>query len=199
LQLGFAGSTFRFAGRADGPKSDADLAGKRIATAYPGVVASYLAAKGIDADLIRLDGAVETAVRLDVADVIADVVSTGTTLRNAGLEIFGEPLLTSQAVLVQRTGVRTSQQVEQLVRRLQGVIIARQYVLMDYDISNDLVDKAVAITPGIESPTVSPLHERGWSAVRSMVERKKTNAIMDELWELGARGIIVTDIHACRL
>ncbi|MDT4892174.1 MAG: phosphoribosyltransferase [Pseudonocardiales bacterium] len=199
LPLGFGGSTFRFAGHPGVATSVADLTGKRIATAYPGVVASYLAAQGVAADVIRLDGAVETAVRLDVADVIADVVSTGTTLRNAGLEVFGEPLLTSQAVLIQRRGTETPAKVEQLVRRLQGVIIARQYVLMDYDIADDLVPKAVAITPGIESPTVSPLHERGWSAVRSMVKRKHTNAIMDELWELGARGILVTDIHACRL
>ena len=199
LQLGFAGSTFRFAGRAGGAATVGELAGKRIATAYPGVVNAYLAEQGIAAEVICLDGAVETAVRLDVADVIADVVSTGTTLRNAGLEIFGEPLLTSQAVLIQRRGAAPQAKVDQLVRRLQGVIIARQYVLMDYDISDDLVDLAVAITPGIESPTVSPLHERGWSAVRSMVKRKETNAIMDELWELGARGIIVTDIHACRL
>ena len=149
--------------------------------------------------MIRLDGAVETAVRLDVADVIADVVSTGTTLRNAGLEIFGEPLLTSQAVLVHRAGAPIGPRVEQLVRRLQGVIIARQYVLMDYDIPDELVEKAVAITPGFESPTVSPLHNKGWSAVRSMVERKRTNQLMDELWTLGARGILVTDIHACRL
>jgi ATP phosphoribosyltransferase len=199
LPLGFGGSTFRFAGRPGVADSVADLAGKRIATAYPGVVAAYLAAQGVAAEVIRLDGAVETAVRLDVADVIADVVSTGTTLRNAGLEIFGEPLLTSQAVLIQRRDTETPAKVEQLVRRLQGVIIARQYVLMDYDIPDDLVPKAVAVTPGIESPTVSPLHERGWSAVRSMVKRKETNAVMDELWDLGARGILVTDIHACRL
>jgi ATP phosphoribosyltransferase len=199
LPLGFGGSTFRFAGRAGGPAGVTDLAGKRIATAYPGVVLSYLNQHDIAAEVIRLDGAVETAVRLDVADVIADVVSTGTTLRNAGLEIFGEPLLTSQAVLIQRRDAGQRQKVDQLVRRLQGVIIARQYVLMDYDISDDLVERAVAITPGIESPTVAPLHEHGWSAVRSMVKRKETNAIMDELWDLGARGIIVTDIHACRL
>ncbi len=199
LQLGFAGSTFRFAGRPGTASSVTDLAGKRIATAYPGVVSAYLAEQGVAADVIRLDGAVETAVRLDVADAIADVVSTGTTLRNAGLEIFGEPLLTSQAVLIRRRGADSTPKVEQLVRRLQGVIIARQYVLMDYDIPDSLVEKAVAITPGIESPTVSPLHEQGWSAVRSMVLRKQTNAVMDELWELGARGIIVTDIHACRL
>lgn len=199
LQLGFAGSTFRFAGLPGAATGVRDLDGRRIATAYPGVVQSYLAEQGVRAEVIRLDGAVETAVRLGVADAIADVVSTGTTLRNAGLEIFGEPLLTSQAVLVRPSGGATSTKVEQLVRRLQGVIIARQYVLMDYDIADELVEKAVAITPGIESPTVSPLHHRGWSAVRSMVLRKETNAIMDELWDLGARGILVTDIHACRL
>jgi len=199
LSLGFAGSTFRFAGLPGVAASVKQLEGKRIATAYPGVVAAYLAEQGVRAEVIRLDGAVETAVRLDVADAIADVVSTGTTLRNAGLEIFGEPLLTSQAVLIRRQGAPATARVEQLARRLQGVVIARQYVLMDYDIVNDLVEKAVAITPGIESPTVSPLHERGWSAVRSMVRRKDTNAIMDQLWDLGARGIIVTDIHACRL
>jgi ATP phosphoribosyltransferase len=199
LPLGFAASTFRFAGRPGIATSVSDLAGKRIATSYPGVVAAHLAEHGVQAEVIRLDGAVETAVRLDVADAIADVVSTGTTLRNAGLEIFGEPLLTSQAVLIRRQGSLATARVEQLARRLQGVIIARQYVMMDYDISDDLVEKAVAITPGIESPTVSPLHERGWSAVRSMVKRKQTNAIMDQLWDLGARGIIVTDIHACRL
>jgi len=199
LPLGFASSTFRFAARRGTAHSVQDLNGKRIATAYPGVVEAYLREQRVAAEIIRLDGAVETAVRLDVADVIADVVSTGTTLRNAGLEIFGEPLLTSQAVLIRSRDAQANVRVEQLVRRLQGVIIARQYVLMDYDIPNDLVEKAVAITPGIESPTVSPLHVGGWSAVRSMVERKQTNQVMDELWELGARGILVTDIHACRL
>jgi ATP phosphoribosyltransferase len=199
LQLGFARSTFRFAALPGTASTARDLKGKRVATAYPGVLTAFLDEQGIDATVIRLDGAVETAVRLDVADAIADVVETGTTLRNAGLEVFGEPLLRSQAVLVRRTGVEPTPQVEQLIRRLQGVIIARQYVLMDYDIRDDLVEQAVAITPGIESPTVSPLHERGWSAVRSMVPRKETNRIMDELWELGARGILVTDITACRL
>jgi ATP phosphoribosyltransferase len=199
LPLGFAGSTFRFAGRPGVAERVQDLDGKRIATAYPGVVQKYLSDNGITADVIRLDGAVETAVRLDVADVIADVVSTGTTLRNAGLAIFGEPLLSSEAVLIRGKASESNPRVEQLVRRLQGVIIARQYVLMDYDIPDELVDAAVAITPGFESPTVSPLHHKGWSAVRSMVERKTTNQVMDELWELGARGILVTDIHACRL
>jgi ATP phosphoribosyltransferase len=199
LQLGFAGSTFRFAARAGSGLTLETLSGKRVATAYPGVVEAYLIEHRVAAEVIRLDGAVETAVRLGVADAIADVVSTGTTLRNAGLEVFGEPLLSSQAVLIQRSGTQSTPQAEQLVRRLQGVIIARQYVLMDYDIRDDLVEKAAAIAPGLESPTISPLHERGWSAVRVMVPRKDTNRLMDELWETGARGILVTEIQACRL
>jgi ATP phosphoribosyltransferase len=198
-QLGFGRSTFRFAGRPGIADTVADLVGMRVATAYPGLVSRYLCEQGVEADVIRLDGAVETAVRLGVADVIADVVSTGTTLRNAGLAIFGEPLLTSEAVLIRRRGQPADPRVEQLLRRLQGVIIARRYVLMDYDIPDELVEKAVAITPGIESPTVSPLHEQGWSAVRAMVERRSTNRVMDELWQLGARGILVTAITACRL
>jgi ATP phosphoribosyltransferase len=199
LQLGFAGSTFRFAAAGGTGKTVAELAGCRIATAYPGLLKHYLAGHGIEAEVITLDGAVETAIHLDVADVIADVVETGSTLRAAGLETFGEPLFHSQAALVRRRGAESSPAVEQLVRRLQGVLIARQYVLMDYDIADELVEKAVAVTPGFESPTVSPLRTPGWSAVRAMVPRRETNRIMDELWEIGARAILVTDIHACRL
>ena len=199
LALGFAESTFRFAARPGSATSVADFAGKRVATSYGGLLAKYFADRGIDAEIVRLDGAVETAVRLGVADVIADVVSTGTTLRQAGLEVLGDPILQSEAVLVQRAGAAENAVVAQLSRRMQGVIIARRYVLMDYDIRAELVENAVRLTPGIESPTVSPLHDRGWVAVRAMVPRSDTNQIMDELWEIGARGILVTDIHACRL
>ncbi len=199
LQLGFGESTFRFAARPGSAATVADFAGKRVATSYAGLLAKYFAERGVDAEVVRLDGAVETAVRLGVADVIADVVSTGTTLRQAGLEVVGEPILESEAVLVQRSGATQSAAVGQMVRRMQGVIIARRYVLMDYDIRAGLVEDAVRLTPGIESPTVSPLHDRGWVAVRAMVPRAETNKIMDELWEIGARGILVTDIHACRL
>lgn len=199
IPLGFAQSTFRFAART-GVHTEVDqLGGKRIATAYPGLLARYLADKGLVADVIRLDGAVETAIELGVADAIADVVETGTTLRNAGLEVFGEALLHSEAVLIRHHSTGNEPAVDQLVRRLQGVIIARQYVLMDYDVVDTLVEQAVAITPGVESPTVSPLHTPGWSAVRAMVPAVQTNAIMDALWNLGARGILVTSIHACRL
>jgi ATP phosphoribosyltransferase len=199
LPLGFAGSTFRFAARPGTAASVSDLAGLRVAAAYPALVADYLARNGVSAQVIRLDGAVETAVRLGVADVIADVVETGGTLGQAGLETFGEPILRSEAVLVRRRGAEPSPVVDQLIRRIQGVIVARTYVLMDYDIEAALVERAVELTPGIESPTISPLHHSGWVAVRAMVPRKETNKVMDELWALGARGILVTDIHACRL
>jgi ATP phosphoribosyltransferase len=199
LTLGFAGSTFRFAGPPGGPRSVTDLAGHRVATSYPGLVAQHLAAHGVEATVVRLDGAVESSVTLGVADAIADVVETGTTLRGAGLEIFGEPILRSEAVLIRRRGGAVDSQVEVLTRRLQGVLVARQYVLMDYDVRVEDVDRACALTPGLESPTVSPLHDKGWVAVRAMVPRVRTNQVMDELYDVGARAILVTDIHACRL
>jgi len=197
LNLGFGGSTFRFAGSVDRDWKISDLAGKRIATAYPGLVASHLKELKISADVVRLDGAVESSVRLGVADVIADVVSTGNTLRQAGLKIFGEPILNSEAVLIKNAS--QSDGLEILMRRLQGVVTARQYVLLDYDIPKSALDRACELTPGLESPTISPLQKADWVAVRAMVPRNETNAVMDDLWTIGARGILVTDIHACRL
>lgn len=200
LALGFARSTFRFAARPGTVGDDVgDLAGARIATSYAGVVGKYLADRGIQADVVRLDGAVENAVSLGVADVIADVVETGSTLRQAGLELVGEPILSSEAVLIRRTDAPPSAAVDGLVRRLQGVLVARRYVMMDYDIRAEAVERAIDLTPGLESPTVSPLHNEGWVAVRAMVPRDDAQRIMDDLWDLGARAILVTDIRACRL
>ncbi|WP_409483153.1 ATP phosphoribosyltransferase [Arsenicicoccus dermatophilus] len=201
LPLGFGGSTFRFAAPAGTMGSVPDIAGRRVATSYAGLVQSHLRERGVQASVVRLDGAVETAVTLGVADLIADVVETGTTLRNAGLEVFGEPILRSEAVLVRRSQGATADPgaVETMIRRLQGVLVARQYVLVDYDCPADLVDAATAVTPGLESPTVSPLRDPAWVAVRSMVPRRRTNAVMDELYRIGARAILVTDIAACRL
>ena len=199
LPLDFGKSTFRFAAPSDAKMQLADLQNKRIATAYPGLLMSFLESKKIKASIVRLDGAVESSIRLGVADVIADVVSTGGTLRAAGLSIFGGVLLESEAILITRNGVPISPAIETLIRRLNGVVIARQYVLVDYDVKSVDLDRACALTPGIESPTISPLQKSDWNAVRAMVRRSDINRIMDELWEVGARGILVTDIHACRL
>ena len=199
LELGFARSSFRFAVPVDGAADISALEGKRIATSYVGLLTRRLDELGVTATVVKLDGAVENAVRLGVADAVADVVETGTTLKQAGLKVVGEPLLNNQAVLIRRTGAPADVTVDTFVRRLQGVFVARSYVLVDYDIRAEMVEQACAVTPGIESPTVSPLHDQGWVAVRAMVPKREVHRIMDELYDMGARGILVTDILACRL
>ncbi|MGA8112643.1 MAG: ATP phosphoribosyltransferase [Actinocatenispora sp.] len=199
MTLGFGSSIFRYAARPGTVGAMSELDGRRIATSYPGVVHRQLAEHGLAAHVIRLDGAVENAVALGVADVVADVVETGTTLRQAGLEPFGEPLLRSEAVLIQRTGMEGNGAVTQLSRRLTGVLVARRYVMLAYDVRVEHLEVASAVTPGIEAPTVSPLHREGWVAVQAMIARAEVHRIMDELYELGARAILATDISACRL
>lgn len=196
-ELGFGGSTFRFAGPADEFSELSDLAGKTVATSYPGLVGNFLRDAGVDATLVHLDGAVESAVQLGVADAVADVVSTGTTLRKAGLGIFGPVILDSTAVLI--ASPETKPTTATLIRRLQGVLVARQYVLVDYDLPVQLLEQATAVAGGIESPTISPLRDPEWVAVRVMIPRGDANDVMDRLYELGARAILVTAIHAARL
>jgi ATP phosphoribosyltransferase len=201
LPLGFARSTFRYAAK-PGTVGDgiADLNGKTVATSYEGIVAKHLADSGIDASVVHLDGAVETAIELGVAEVIADVVETGTSLRNAGLVVVGEPIMKSEAIVVRRTGADAEEpKVQQFLRRLQGVLVARTYVMMDYDCRVEQLEKAVALTPGLESPTISPLHNEGWVAVRAMVPANEAQRFMYDLYEFGARAILTTAIHACRL
>jgi ATP phosphoribosyltransferase len=199
LQLEFAPSRFFLAAPVGKYASPADFAGARIATSYASLLTDYLEHAGILAEIVHLDGAVENAVALGVADAIADVVDTGTTLRLAGLETVGEPILSSQAVLIRRVGAPRDREVVRFVRRLHGVLTARAYVLMDYDIPIDLVERACAITPGIESPTVSPLYDADWAAVRSAVRKSDVQKTMDQLADMGGRGILVTPISACRL
>jgi len=195
--LDFGASTFRFAGPIGRFESLHDLEGLRVATSYDTLVRDFLAAEGVNATVVRLDGAVESAVRLGVADAVADVVETGSTLRKQGLEIFGPVILESNAVLIAARDDVPG--LEKLRRRIQGVIVAHQYVLIDYDLPAELVDRASAVTPGLESPTVSPLRDTGWVAVRVMVPRSDMNHVMDQLYALGARAILVSAIHAARI
>ncbi|MEU5874283.1 ATP phosphoribosyltransferase [Glycomyces sp. NPDC047369] len=199
LALGFGRSTFRYAARPGEIDSVAGLDGKRIATSYPGVVQRDLDAHGVKTAIVELAGAVENAIALGVADAIADVVETGTTLKQAGLAVFGDPIMHSEAVLVRKAGNGTGAAIEQLLRRLRGVLVARSYVMLAYDVRAELLEAAVELTPGIESPTVSPLHREGWVAVQSMTERADLHRVMDALYELGARGILASNIDACRL
>ena len=177
----------------------ADVAWRRVATSYDVLVRSYLASRGVEAQTVHLDGAVESSVQLGVADLIADVVETGTTLRAAGLETFGDPILSSEAVLITTEQYQDAPGLATLVRRLEGVLRARSYVLVDYDVPMNKLQEAAALTPGIESPTVSPLQNPDWVAVRAMVPRAAMTRITDELYEVGARAILVSSLLACRL
>ncbi len=199
LALGFGGSTFRYAAPAGRDWEVGDLTGKRLATSYPNLVADDLAARGVTAEVIRLDGAVEISIQLGVADAVADVVGSGRTLRQHGLVAFGDAICVSEAVLVERADTAPSAARDQLAARLQGVVFAQQYMMLDYDCPKSLLDKAIEITPGLESPTVAPLASADWVAVRAMVPRKDVNGIMDQLAALGAKAVLASDIRACRL
>ena len=188
LPLGFGGSTFRYAAPQGEEWDISQLDGRRIATSYPNLVRANLAEHGIEADVIRLDGAVEISIRLGVADVIADVVSTGTTLRQQGLAPFGEPIIESEAVVIKRTGVEVSEEEQVVLDRMQGILHARTYLMIDYNIAQSNLDAAAGTTPGLTGPTVSPLAREGWVAVRAMVPKKNANQVMDRLSPTRRRG-----------
>ncbi len=198
LDLGFGTSTFRYASRQGENWTVEKLAGKRIATSYPNLVRDDLKTRGIEAEVIRLDGAVEISIHLGVADAIADVVSTGTTLRQQGLEPFGEPIITSEAVLIKREGQEVTPAEQVVLSRIQGILHARNYLMIDYNVSTDNLDAASAVTPGLTGPTVSPLARENWVAVRAMVPRKEANHIMDKLSALGAEAILASDLRIAR-
>ena len=200
LALGFGSSTFRYAGPVGQDWSVADLAGKRIATSFPNLVRKDLSARGIEATVIRLDGAVEISVQLGVADVIADVVGSGRTLGLHDLVAFGESLCDSEAVLIERDEAAqdTAAARDQLVARVQGVVFGQQYLMLDYDCPRTVLERATAVTPGLESPTIAPLADPDWVAVRALVPRREVNAIMDELAAIGAKAILASDIRFCR-
>jgi ATP phosphoribosyltransferase len=198
LALGFGGSSFRYAATEGRDWKVDDLEGLRIATSFPRLVRADLTRHGVNAEVIRLDGAVEISVQLGVADVIADVVGSGRTLRQHGLVAFGDPICRSEAVLVDQADAPPSPEKAQLTARLQGVAFAQQYLMLDYDCPKSLLDDAVLITPGLESPTLAPLADPEWMAVRAMVPRKDANRIMDELSARGAKAILASDIRSCR-
>ncbi|MCG6568657.1 ATP phosphoribosyltransferase [Tessaracoccus sp. ZS01] len=200
MALGFGGSRFRFAAVNGSSMTLEDLRGKRIASSYTGLLQTYLDEKGIEAELVGLDGAVESAIRLGVADIVADVVDTGTTLRRAGLEMFGEPICESEAVLIQRNGGSALPPLaEALKTRLHSVLVAQNYMMLDYNVHTDDLEATTSLAPGVEGPTVSALSKEGWSAVRVLVPRKGAHLLMDRLHDAGARGILLTELAACRL
>ena len=199
MSLQFGRSRFCYAAPAGAGLSPGKLSGKRIATSYPNIVSADLARLGVEAEIVRLDGAVEISIQLGVADAIADVVESGRTLVEAGLEIIGDPIMNSEAVVIQQDGAPEEEEFQALVKRLEGILVAREFVLLEYVVPKPALNEACTITPGVKSPTVSPVSEEGWVAVAAMVRSKGLNRIIDQLSDLGAKGIIAQEIRTCRL
>ena len=199
LALGFGKSTFRYAAPQEEDWSPDQLGGKRIATSYPHLVRADLAERGLEAEVVRLDGAVEISIKLGVADVIADVVSTGNTLRQQGLAPFGEPIVTSEAVIYKATGRELTPEHETLLGRIKGILTAHHYLMLDYNIERSALEQAASVTPGLTGPTVSPLSRENWVAVRALVPRSEANQIMDKLSQLGAEAILASELRIARL
>lgn len=199
MALGFGRSRFRFAAVDGADLTLDDLRGKRIATSYVSLLEHYLADRGIEAEVVGLDGAVESAIRLGVADVVADVVDTGTAMRRAGLDMFGETICESEAVLIQRNGGDLGPVAEALKTRLHSVLVAQNYMMMDYNVEATNLEATTALAPGVEGPTVSALSKDGWNAVRVLVPRKGAHLLMDRLHDAGARSILLSELAACRL
>ncbi|QUH06287.1 ATP phosphoribosyltransferase [Saccharopolyspora erythraea] len=199
LRLGFAECTFRYAAPAEHGWTVDDLDGKRIATSRPNLTSTDLARRGLKAEVVRLDGAVEISVQLGVADAIADIVSSGHTLRRHGLAIVGDPICTGEAVLVDRADADAEPAKEQFLARIRGVVVAQQYVMLEYVCRREELDAAAELTPGLESPTILALADDRWISVRAMVCRKNVPTIMDRLAAAGAKAIVSSDVRACRL
>jgi ATP phosphoribosyltransferase len=205
LKLGFGASKFRFAAPEGRDWKLEDLDGKTIATSYPRLVRSHLSGKRIGAKIIKLDGAVEISVQLGLADAIADVVSSGRTLRQHGLKVIGDPIAESEAMLIEREPRMDRQETQDVIdakkifaERLRGVVYARQYLMLDYDCPKVKLEAAKEITPGLQAPTIAPLSDEDWVAVRSMVRKSESNRVMDKLATVGARAILTSEIRSCR-
>jgi len=200
ISLGFGKSAFYYAVPNESALTPDGFHGKTIATSYPVIVERDLENKGIDASVIKLDGAIEISINLGVADAIADVVQTGRTMVEAGLKTVGEPVMCSEAVFIGRTDdVVKNSEVKTVIDRINGIVVARDYVMIEYDVYEENLEKACDITPGIEAPTISPLSRKNWYAVKSMTKKKGVNKLIDDLCTAGCKGIIVTDIRTCRI
>ena len=200
MALNFGNSSFRYAVPKDSGLTPEKFGGLRIATSYPEIVRLDMEKRGVETQIVRLDGAVEISIQLGVADAIADVVESGRTLKEAGLAVVGDALMQSEAVLIARDEAMAEKpEISRMLGRLRGILVARKYAMIEYDIPQDTLEDACKLTPGIESPTISPLSKTGWVAVKAMIKRKESNYIMDELHKIGARGIIVSDLRSCRL
>jgi ATP phosphoribosyltransferase len=176
----------------------AELAGMRVATSFPNSTRAFLEQHGVEAHLVDLSGSVEVMIALGVADAIVDLVETGSTLAANRLHVLSE-IGAYEAVLIQNRAVRDPAVADRIVRRVEGVVIARAYSLLEYNVPRAKLPAAEQITPGFKSPTISALEDADWCAVKVMVKRGEVIGIMERLEVLGASAILETRITNCRL
>jgi ATP phosphoribosyltransferase len=199
LDLGIGSCRLALCVGEDSGISDArQLSGKRIATSFPRITRDWLALRGVEAHFVELSGSVEIMIQLEVADAIVDLVETGSTLAANRLRVLDE-IGRYETVLVQNHRVPDAATADRIVRRLEGIVIARSYSLLEYNIPRERLAAAEKITPGFKSPTVSALEDAAWCAVRAMVRRGEAHGIMERLEAIGASAIIETEISNCRL
>jgi len=199
LDLGIGSCRLALCVAEDSPISDPSrLDGARIATSFPRITRAWLAEQGAEAHFVPLSGSVEVMIQLGVADAIVDLVETGSTLAANRLRVLAE-IGRYETVLVQNRSFHDAALADRIVRRLEGVVIARTYSLLEYNIPRGRLPEAETITPGFNSPTVSALEDPGWCAVRAMVRRGEVHGIMERLDAIGASAIIETRIANCRL
>jgi len=179
-------------------KKASDLDGTRVASTFPRTTERYLEQHDAKAYLVRLSGSVEIMIALGVADAIVDLVETGSTLAANRLRILDE-IGQYETVLIQNASCAQAELADRVVRRLEGVVIARSCSLLEYNLPRERLAEAELITPGFNSPTVNPLEDQAWCAVRVMVAHKDVIRVMEELEALGASAILETKIGNCRL
>ena len=178
LPLGFGRSAFRYAVPAGSGLTPESLGGRRVACSYRNIVERDLRRRGVEATVVKVDGAVEISIRLGVADAVAE----------------------SEAIVVARDAATAAlPQAVTFLHRLKGIVVGRAYEMLEYDIPRAALEQAVVLTPGIESPTVAPLSDPDWVAVKALCLRKGINETMDQLERIGARGIVAAPIRAARI
>jgi ATP phosphoribosyltransferase len=199
LDLGVGSCRLAMCVADDAPVTDPrQLAGRRIATSFPRITRQWLAERGVSAHFVELSGSVEVMIALGVADAIVDLVETGSTLAANRLRILAE-IGRYETVLVQNSRPADQALVDRIVRRLEGIVIARSWSLLEYNVPRSRLAEAEKITPGFNSPTIMQLEDAEWCAVRAMVRRGEAHAIMERLEAIGASAIIETQIANCRL
>eukprot|EP01134_Creolimax_fragrantissima_P002888 CFRG2888T1 len=177
------------------------LKGKRIVTSFTHLAEKYfteLEGGELTTKISHVSGSVEAACALGLADAIVDLVETGETMRAAGLEVVSS-IMSTQTVLIGNKHTTHQDLIAKLTKRIEGVVTAAQYVVMEYNIHSTHLSEACKITPGMTSPTVQMLEDKNWYAVKSMVKKSNVNETIDHLDSVGATNIMVLQIQNCRM